>query len=117
MNRSLRRRTWIGAMLANIFQDTLDALADTWQSTGWELHQRLTRSRDRRYVPVGLRREIMRRDKATCQICGKSGTETHGPDGRSWHIDHTRAIAQYGQTARYNLALTCAACNQRKAAK
>lgn len=104
-------------MLADIFRETIDAYADAWQSTAWELRTRLTRSRDRRYVSVGKRRQIMRRDKATCQICGKAGTETSGPDGRSWHIDHVTPIAQNGQTARYNLALTCATCNQRKAAK
>jgi 5-methylcytosine-specific restriction endonuclease McrA len=104
-------------MLAKLLQPAGDLIKDTWQSTLWDVKQRIAPGRDRRYVPVGMRRQIMRRDKATCQICGKAGNEETGPDGRSWHIDHVMPIAKNGQTARYNLALSCATCNQRKAAK
>lgn len=104
-------------MFAKILQDAKDSIADTWQSALWDARQRIAPGRDRRYVPVGLRREIMRRDKCTCRLCGRQGTEATGPDGRSWHIDHVTPIAKNGQTARYNLALTCATCNQRKAAR
>jgi len=104
-------------MFANLFKPARDLIKDTWQSTLWDVKQRVAPGRDRRYVPVGMRRYIMRRDKCTCQLCRKRGTEDTGPDGRSWHIDHVTAIAKNGQTARYNLALTCATCNQRKAAR
>lgn len=104
-------------MLNSIWQDAGDLIKDTWQSALWDARQRIAPGRDRRYVPVGLRREIMRRDKLTCQLCGKQGSEAGGPDGRSWHIDHVTPIAQNGQTERYNLALSCASCNQRKAAR
>lgn len=104
-------------MFRDILREVKDLAADTWQSTLWDVGQRIRPGRDKRYTPVGLRREIMRRDKAMCRICGKAGINESGPDGRSWHIDHIVPIAKNGQTARYNLALTCATCNQRKAAK
>ncbi|MBX3050826.1 MAG: HNH endonuclease [Caldilineaceae bacterium] len=95
----------------------VDLWADTWAEMAWDIRTAFSAAPDRRYVPVGLRRRVMERDKCRCYICKRAGTEETGPDGRSWHIDHITPLSKGGQTALYNLALSCATCNQRKAAK
>ena len=104
-------------MLHAIRQEIADSIADTLQQATWDIQQRITPGRDRRYIPVALKRQIKQAADYTCQHCQRKGTEDTGPDGRGWHIDHVTALAKGGQTARYNLALSCATCNQRKAAR
>lgn len=99
-----------------MFRDELDVIADTWHEIVWDWKQALWPKRDSRYIPVKLKRRIMAGPKC-CYLCGGKGTETTGPDGREWHIDHIIPIAKGGQTAYNNLRLACASCNQRKAAK
>lgn len=101
----------------DIFQQQADDLRDIWQSTLWDIRQRIAPQRDGRYIPVAMRRAIMQRDRLTCRHCQRPGTADVGPDGRGWHIDHITPLSKGGQTALYNLALSCATCNQRKAAK
>ncbi len=55
------------------------------------------------------RRNLYKRDHATCQYCGtKPGTE-------ELTIDHVVPRAQGGQTTWENCVLACVACNSRKA--
>jgi signal transduction histidine kinase len=70
----------------------------------------------REYIPVDLRRFVMRRAGFQCQYCGDRGTPGHGPDGGPWHIDHVVAVDRGGPTRADNLTLACETCNLRKGA-
>lgn len=104
-------------MLHAIKQELSDMLADAVQETAWDIRQRLRPGRDSRYIPVALKRRVVADGKCRCYLCQRTGTQDTGPDGRGWHIDHIVAIAKGGQTTYSNLALSCATCNQRKAAR
>ena len=85
-------------------------------------------------MPLELRLEVLRRDKETCQICGKvadSISESHGTayernknfDKRKHHsweeyipfeIDHILALSNGGETELSNLQLLCQKCNRSK---
>jgi len=66
------------------------------------------------YMPVKLRAAIIQRDGLRCRYCGQHGTESNGPDGKPWHIDHVWPLALGGRTAASNLALICEPCNLQK---
>lgn len=66
------------------------------------------------YMPVKLRAEIIERDGHQCRYCGQHGTETHGPDGKAWHVDHVWPLKLGGQSKASNLALACEPCNLQK---
>jgi 5-methylcytosine-specific restriction endonuclease McrA len=70
----------------------------------------LTRHDRPRYNAVTFsRRNLFKRDHATCQYCGaRPGTE-------ELTIDHIVPRAQGGQTTWENCVLACVACNARKA--
>ena len=59
-----------------------------------------------------LRKEIMKRDHYTCQMCGK-----FMPDEVGLHIDHIVPIAKGGKTVPSNLQVLCSKCNGAKGAK
>ena len=64
-----------------------------------------------RFEPVGLG-YLIKRDKATCQICGKlvsSETEASSPS-----IDHIIPISRGGSHTDHNLQLACKQCNHEK---
>jgi len=58
--------------------------------------------------------ELGRKQKWTCLYCAESGTETAGPDGRQWHVDHSYPFVQDGDNKDDNLVLACATCNLEK---
>jgi 5-methylcytosine-specific restriction endonuclease McrA len=47
----------------------------------------------------------------TCFYCSESGTDTAGPDGRTWHVDHVYAEVNGGDALPDNFVLACATCN------
>ena len=55
------------------------------------------------------RRNVFKRDKLTCQYCGKQ------PGGEELTIDHVVPRAQGGQSSWTNCVLACVDCNSRKA--
>ncbi len=54
------------------------------------------------------RRNVFKRDKLTCQYCGKQ------PGGEELTIDHVVPRAQGGQSSWTNCVLACVDCNSRK---
>ena len=57
------------------------------------------------------RRNVFKRDKLTCQYCGKQ------PGGEELTIDHVVPRAQGGRSSWTNCVLACVDCNSRKAAR
>lgn len=55
------------------------------------------------------RRNVFKRDKMTCQYCGKQ------PGSEELTIDHVVPRAQGGQSTWTNCVLACVACNSKKA--
>lgn len=49
-----------------------------------------------------------------CHYCRGAGSESHGPDGRVWHVDHEYPISIGGDNRKDNKVLACATCNLRK---
>jgi 5-methylcytosine-specific restriction endonuclease McrA len=91
-------------------------------------------------IPVDLARRVIKRDKCTCQYCGKVGEFVYrygkptvvenpnginlnamefynGPDVIPFQIDHIIPISQGGQNTEDNLLLSCRHCNLSKGAK
>ena len=66
----------------------------------------------RKLMTKALRKEIMKRDHYTCQMCGK-----FMPDEIGLHIDHIVPIAKGGKTVPSNLQVLCSKCNGAKGAK
>lgn len=59
-----------------------------------------------------LKDEVKKRDKYTCQICGK-----YMPDGVGIHIDHIIPISKGGKSVLSNLQVLCSKCNLQKGSK
>lgn len=57
-----------------------------------------------------LRREILLRDRLTCQVCGRMGWDLD-PDGNPWHIHHVKPLSKGGKDDLENLVLACQHCN------
>jgi len=51
-----------------------------------------------------------------CAYCLKLGSQSVGPDGRSWHVDHIYPVSKGGDNLPDNLVLSCATCNLQKGA-
>ncbi len=101
----------------DLLDDLRNILSDTWGEICWDARSALTGKGGPAYVRRSLRRRILERDHHICQICHRPGHTDTGPDSRSWHIDHVLAWSKGGATTAENLRLTCATCNQRKAAR
>ena len=76
-----------------------------FEATLKEYHNR----NQRKLMTKALRKEIMKRDNYTCQICGK-----YMPDEVGLHIDHIVPIAKGGKTVPSNLQVLCSKCNGAK---
>lgn len=66
----------------------------------------------RKLMSKDLRMRIMKRDKYTCQMCGK-----FMPDEVGLHIDHIVPVSKGGKSVESNLRVLCSKCNGRKGAK
>ena len=69
-------------------------------------------NQQRKLMTPSLRKQIMKRDNYTCQICGK-----YMPDEIGLHIDHIIPIAKGGKSVPSNLRVLCSKCNGKKGAK
>lgn len=69
---------------------------------------------DRRGIPLGLRYEVLRRDRFRCSLCGASPASRLGCE---LHIDHVVPFAGGGRTVVGNLRILCSDCNLGKAAR
>ena len=63
----------------------------------------------RKLMTRQLRREVMIRDRYTCQECGK-----YMPDEVGLQIDHIIPVSKGGKTVMSNLQVLCSKCNGRK---
>lgn len=66
----------------------------------------------RKLMTKKLRKQIMKQDHYTCQLCGK-----YMPDEVGLHIDHIIPISKGGKTVPSNLQVLCSKCNGRKSNK
>lgn len=89
----------------------LDAIADESRTTevvGPTTTAPRTRVEDQRNVPIGLRYQVLRRDRFRCTACGRSPATDAGC---VLHVDHVVAFARGGKTRLDNLRSLCAECN------
>jgi hypothetical protein len=69
---------------------------------------------DQRKIKLGLRYEILKRDRFRCVRCGTSPATLLGC---VLHVDHIVAFSRGGKTIRENLRTLCESCNLGKGAK
>lgn len=68
----------------------------------------------RRDITLGLRYDVLRRDRFRCVICGSSPASKLECE---LHVDHITPVARGGKTISENLRTLCSQCNVGKAAK
>lgn len=68
----------------------------------------------RQSIPLGLRYDVLRRDRFRCVICGASPSAKVGCD---LHVDHVHPVTLGGMTTIANLRTLCSECNIGKGAK
>ena len=120
----VRWGTWRKALKAfvdRVNKDvTVDAREDQVQKERIEpaaqvhIGTHLTRDSDRHAIKLGLRYEVLKRDRFRCVICGRSPATTLGLE---LHIDHVIPFSAGGRTIPENLRSTCSECNLGKGAK
>jgi len=71
-------------------------------------------SEDKRSIPLGLRFNILQRDRYKCVICGRSPASTLGIE---LHVDHIYPFSLGGKTHSDNLQTLCNECNIGKSNK
>lgn len=67
-----------------------------------------------RKIPLGIRYEVLRRDRFQCVLCGASPAKSPCCE---LHVDHVVAYSRGGQTVLANLRTLCSQCNVGKGAK
>lgn len=77
--------------------------------------------RQNAYIPTAVRNAVSKRDRGICHHCGlralRAEMSTRGvlrffdAEGRTFHIDHIKRVADGGTSTLDNLALSCAPCN------
>jgi hypothetical protein len=67
-----------------------------------------------RSIPIGLRYNVLRRDRFRCVICGNSPAKSINCN---LHVDHVIPISRDGKTEIDNLRTLCQDCNLGKSAK
>ncbi len=69
---------------------------------------------DQRQIKLGLRYDVLRRDRFRCVLCGASPATVLGCD---LHVDHILPWSKGGKTVEENLRTLCEPCNLGKSAK
>ncbi len=73
-----------------------------------------TTGADRRTISLGLRYEVLRRDRFRCSLCGTSPASQLRCE---LHVDHVVPFSRGGKTVAANLRTLCADCNLGKAGR
>jgi hypothetical protein len=63
-------------------------------------------TKKRRAIPLGIRYQVLTRDKSTCQCCGAKAS-----DGVQLHVDHIKPVSRGGTNIFENLQTLCKDCN------
>lgn len=71
-------------------------------------------SEDQRTIKLGLRYEVLKRDRFRCFLCGASPATVLGCN---LHVDHVIPFSKGGKTILENLRALCESCNLGKSAK
>lgn len=71
-------------------------------------------SEDQRSIKLGLRYEVLKRDRFRCVLCGASPATILGC---ILHVDHVIPFSKSGKTVSENLRSLCGSCNLGKGAK
>jgi 5-methylcytosine-specific restriction endonuclease McrA len=79
-----------------------------------QLGRRRTKEEDQRQIKLGLRYEVLKRDRFRCVLCGASPA-THL--GCALHVDHVIPWSKGGKTVTGNLRSLCETCNLGKSEK
>lgn len=115
----IRWGSWTNALLAfiekvnsDINQEVVEIEEKNINTTEQAVKKRIA-PEDRREIPIGLRYDILKRDKFCCVICGAM-PKTHNI---SLEVDHILAWANGGKTNRLNLRTLCNKCNNGKSDK
>lgn len=95
-----RQSRSVSEMGAVIVMDWLHGAVRSLEPIAYESDVSLTKAR---------RNQIIKRDKHTCQLCGKADLALD-----DCHIDHIKQRHQGGGNDEANLRLTCVDCNQRR---
>jgi len=110
--------TWKKALVAFIERVNSDTTASDQndnEATSSPLRRKTTkRKRNVRSIPIGLRYNVLRRDRFRCVLCGASPAIDVGC---ILHVDHLVPVSRRGKTEMDNLRTTCQACNLGKSAK
>ncbi len=102
--------SWIMALQAVTERDESAAAAGV---SGGGHDERHVDEHRRKTVPLGLRVTILKRDKYSCRMCGRSpGTTPH----IELHVDHIVPVVKGGTNAPENLQTLCNECNVGKGA-
>ena len=67
--------------------------------------------RKRKAIPKSLRFEVFKRDKFTCQYCGRSAPDV------ILEVDHMKSVSKGGDNDILNLVTSCRDCNRGKSNK
>lgn len=110
-------------------RDILDTLSEgpvpvsTYSLEG-ELNRRKTtkveirKEKSKTNLAASLRRRLgYEPPEWRCVYCLKYGTDSKGPDERSWHVDHMYPQIHGGDNKIDNKVLSCATCNSKKGSK
>lgn len=113
----LRWGSWTKALIA--FLDQVNSDLTVTQPDKEPIQNKTTTDKkkitpeDRREIPLGLRYDILKRDKFACVICGRT-PKIHNI---SLQVDHIIAWTKGGKTVKENLRTLCNECNNGKSDK
>ena len=104
--------------LAQVFHDALEAYARELEkrkygATSCPRPRQRSQSRDPRYIPQRVKREVWERDGARCTYVSDSGRRCEARC--DLEFDHIEPIARGGESTTANLRLRCRAHNQLEA--